>query len=46
MKPSQKFSKPTKNASPDQPSKRINLTVVSAEEREKYRVPTYGYILP
>ncbi len=24
----------------------INITLVSAKERDIYRVPTYGYILP
>ena len=27
-------------------SNKINLVLVTDEEREKYRIPSYGYILP
>ncbi len=33
--------------SADQPrTNRIHLTLVTEEEREKYRVPSYDYLLP
>lgn len=36
----------TKSSAEDKPrDKRIHLTLVTEEEREKYRVPSYGYLL-
>lgn len=46
-KPTVKVDQGTQVSSDDMPrQKRIHLTLVTEEEREKYRVPSYGYLLP
>lgn len=45
-KPMQQAQQTTQSSSEDKPrDKRIHLTLVTEEEREKYRVPSYDYIL-
>ena len=46
-KPTQQAQQTTHSSSDDKScGKRIHLTLVTEEEREKYRVPSYGYLLP
>ena len=46
-KPTEKADQTTLQPSDDKSRQnRIHLTLVTEEEREKYRVPSYGYLLP
>lgn len=51
MKKDKKQTVDTQQATQSQPAdqprvNRIHLTLVTEEEREKYRVPCYDYLLP